>query len=115
MFQGLKLATFMLPILSNLLLVQHHSCILFASTLTNNKDWYVSQQFQYVDPDNKFDNDEFPINKKFATKVFQYCVNHNYLSEESGFQYDRDGKECEFLKFMTLDKCHYNDKYIPTK
>ncbi len=30
-------------------------------------------------------------------------------------QYDKDGNEYEFLMFMILDKCHCNDKYIPTK
>ena len=115
MFRGLKLAPFMLSILSNLLLVQNRKCILFASTSPSNEEWYVSQQFQYIDADNKFDNDEFPIDKKFAAKFFQYCVRHNYLDEESGLQYDKDGNECDFLKFMILDDCHSNDKYIPTK
>ncbi len=62
---------------------------MFASTLPTNEDWYVSQQFQCVNPDNKFDNDEFPIDKKFATKVFQHFVCHNYLDEESALQYDK--------------------------
>ncbi len=114
-FRGLKLAPFMLSVLSNLLLVQRRSCILIASTSPSNEDWYVSQQFQYIHPDNKFDNDEFQIDKKFAVKVFQFCVRHNYLDDESGLQYDKDGNECEFLKFMILDECHSNDKYIPTK
>ncbi len=49
------------------------------------------------------------------TKVFQYCVHHNYLHKESGLQYDKDGNEFDVLKFMILDECHCHDKYIPTK
>ncbi len=96
MFSGLKLALLMLCVLSSLLLFQCRSCILFASTSPINEDWYVSQQLQYVDPDNKFDNEEFPIDKEFVGKVFQYCFHHSYLDKQSGLQYDRGGNECDF-------------------
>ncbi len=91
MFHGLKLALLMLCILSSLLLFQCYSCILFASTSPINEDWYMSQQFQYVDPDNKFDIEEFLIDKEFVSKVFQNCICHSYLDKESGLQYDKDG------------------------
>ncbi len=111
MFHGLKLA----PILSSLLLFHCHSCILFASTSPINEDWYVSQQFEYVNPDNKFDNDEFPMDKEFVSRVFQYWVCHSYLHKESGLQYDKDGNECDFLRFIFLEEFYCNDKYIATK
>ncbi len=66
MFHGLML---MHCILSSLLLFRCCSCILFASTSPINEDWYVSQQFQYVDPDNKFDNEEILIDKEFVSKI----------------------------------------------
>ncbi len=51
---------------------------------------------------------------KNVTKIFQYCVHRNYLHKVTALQYDKDGNQCDFLKFMILDECHYNDKYIPT-
>ncbi len=75
----------------------------------------MSQQFQYANPDNKFDNEEFPIDKEFVGKVFQYCICHSYLDKESSLQYGKDGNECDFLRFMILEEFHCNDKYTATK
>ncbi len=69
MFCGLKLALLMLCILSSLLLFHGHSWICLHLHHQSTKIDCVSA-FQYVNPDNKFDNEEFPINKEFVSKVY---------------------------------------------
>ncbi len=68
-----------------------------------------------VDSDKKFDNDNSSIPKAFVTKIFQYCVRHNYMDETNGLQYDQDGEECNYLVFKILQSLHQNNKYLVTK
>ncbi len=68
-----------------------------------------------VDSDKKFDNDNSSIPKAFVTKIFQYCVRHNYMDETNGLQYDQDGEECDYLVFKILQGIHLNNKYLVTK
>ncbi len=116
MFCRLSLGSLMLCILSQLLLAQCCCNTLFISTAPNNQEWYESQQFMEVNAENKFNEEEdTTVIKSFSNKVFQYCICHKYLDEKTGRQYDKNGKECKFMKFMIHKGTHVNDKYIVMK
>ncbi len=73
MFDGLKLAPFILSILSNLLLFQHRSCILFALTLPSNGVSMCLSNFNTSNCTTNSTMMSFQLTKN-AAKVFQYCV-----------------------------------------